>query len=105
MSDHVKPVAPYIIRDNGENILRHSVLPQQATLQCKASAAIPYRDFVDNDATRAAHKAIGDIATRQLPLGSAARITDAGSVRNELGRMESPLATLCRIGRHSTPQR
>lgn len=106
MTDSFRPYLPVYRITDGQNTLVHQVLPRLATLQCGrerpvplAPIAAPNEEGPMADAVQRANAAISAIASRQLPLGGATARTGAGTVANELGRLESPLALLCRVAK------
>ena len=105
MTDNFRPNLPTYSISDGQNTLVHQVLPRLATLQCGREKPVPFAPIATAgegpmaDAVLRANAALNAIATRQLPLGGAPAQTGAGSVRNELGRLESPLSLLCRVAK------
>ena len=102
MSDRFDHKPTMTMRDNAGNRLSYKILPRHASLECKGRAPLPYHEVPDTDATRAAHRLIGDTETKQLFMGGLPPHVTLSPVRNELGRMESPLAMLCRAVKERT---
>lgn len=105
MDKRLQHLPTYTIRDTVGNTLRHQVLPREAELTCRGNTPIPFMQVPDNDATRAAHARMSDIAGKQLPLGGMPQTVTVLPQRNILGQLESPLSTLCRAVREQSPSR